>query len=184
MTRQAPDGARILTALAGLALTAVALAGCTSTFLLDGGTGVGPTAEVTGTPSAAPTTTAEPDPRPDYDCDNLLINRPGNYVIGDCGTVTVEGAGIDLAFASIATLVVRGDGADLVGEDLGDVAIEGQRNSIDALSIGALQIRGEGNTVIVESTIDTVVVNGNENVVSAADGVGTSVDNGLLNEID
>jgi len=184
MTRQAPDGARILPALAGLAATALLLAGCTSTFLVDGGSGAGPAPTTIDTPTAEPTETVAPDPRPDYDCDNLLINRPGNYVIGDCGTVTIEGAGIDLGFASIASLVVRGDGADLVGDDIGVAEIQGQRNSIDALSIGKLTIRGEGNTVVADATIDSVVVNGNENVVSAADGVGNSVDNGLLNEID
>ena len=172
--------------LLGIGLAAVLLAGCTSDFLLEGGGGAAPDPVESSTP---PTPTAtdeapEPDPADDLDCANLLIDRPGNYVVGDCGTVTLEGAGIRLTFTSIADLVIRGDGADVVGGDLGSVEIQGQGAEFTVLSIEDLVIRGEDNVVDVETTIDTVNVQGNGNVVSAGEGIQSPpVDNGLLNEI-
>lgn len=168
-------------ALAGLAVAALLLGGCTSDFLVEGGT-----AAPTGTAATPEPTESAPPPEPveEFDCDDVLIDRPGNYVLGDCGTVTLEGGGIDLAFTSIASLVIRGDGADVVGETLGTVELEGQRVDIEAIAIERLSIRGEENTVVVDTTIGTVVVNGNENVVSTGDGIEAPVvDNGLLNEI-
>lgn len=170
-------------ALVGVAVAALLLGGCTSDFLVDGGTAAPTPTETAATPG--PTESTPPaEPVEEFDCDNLLIDRPGNYVVGDCGTVTLEGGGIDLAFTSIATLVILGDGADVVGETLGTVELEGQRADIAANVIERLSIRGEENTVVVDTTIGTVVVNGNENVVSTGEGIESPVvDNGLLNEI-
>jgi len=180
--RQAQDSARRLPALAGLALVTVLLAGCSSAFLdADLGAGLEPVPTESATPGPEPT--AEPEPEPDFDCGDILLNRPGNYVLGECGTVTLEGAGIDLAFTSITTLVIRGDRADLVGGKLGSVEIQGQGNDIAAESVRALQIRGEGNSAVVDGAIGDVVVNGNDNVVTAGDGIRSVIDNGLLNEI-
>jgi hypothetical protein len=178
MTRSLPAPVGLL----GLGLAAVLLAGCTSDFLVEGGT-ADPVPTETTTPqpteSAAP-----PEPVDEYDCDDVLIDRPGNYVLGECGTVTIEGGGIDLAFTSIATLVISGDGADIVGETLGTLEIEGGRVDVSAISIDDLSIRGEQNTIVVDTTIGTVVVNGNENVVTTGEGITSPVvDNGLLNEI-
>ncbi|GHF23311.1 hypothetical protein [Pseudolysinimonas yzui] len=179
MTRSLPAPIALL----GLALSAVLLAGCTSAFLVDGGTAAPSPTATDATPeptkSAAP-----PEPAEEFDCDDVLIDRPGNYVVGVCGTVTLEGGGIDLSFTSIEMLIIRGDGADIVGETLGSVELEGQRADISAISIDDLSIRGEQNTVVVDTTIGTVVVNGNENVVSTGEGIEAPVvDNGLLNEI-
>ena len=169
--------------LLGIGLAAVLLAGCTSDFLAAGGAPA--PAETTTAPAPTPTEEApQPDPAEEFDCVNLLIDRPGNYVVGDCGTVTLEGSGIRLTFISIAELVIRGDGAEVVGEDLGSVEIQGQGTEFAVTSIGDLVIRGEDNVVVVDSTIDTVDVQGNGNVVSAGDGIQSPpVDNGLLNEI-
>lgn len=184
--RQAQAGARSLRApgaLLGLALTAVLLAGCTSSFLVDDGNGsAAPSPTLSATPE--PTESEEPKPEVEYDCDNVLIDRPGNYVLGECGTVTLKGGGIDLTVTSVATLVIQGDGADVVGETFGSIELEGQRADISAISIERLSIRGEQSTVVVETTIGVVVVNGNENVVSTGEGIESPViDNGLLNEI-
>ncbi len=184
--RRAQGGARppIVPALAGLAVAALVLAGCTSRFLGEAGTVPDPE------PTATESVTPEPDastppatPEPDYDCDDVVLNRPGNYVLGVCGSVTVEGSGIHVTFTSIATLVVRGTRADLLGTGLGSVEIEGQANEISVEELGSLRIRGEGNTVLADGRIGSVIVDGNENVVSAGDGVGSVIDNGLLNEI-
>jgi hypothetical protein len=169
-------------ALVGVAVAALLLGGCTSDFLGDGGTAAPSPTESAATPQ--PTETAPPEPVEEFDCDDVLIDRPGNYVLGECGTVTLEGGGIDLSFASIATLVIRGDGVDIVGEALGSVDLEGQRGDIAAISIENLSIRGEQNVVVVDATIGTVIVNGNENVVTTGEGIESPVvDNGLLNEI-
>lgn len=188
--RRVHDGraaARIRAAgLLGIGLVAVLLAGCTSDFLVDGGTGAPAPAETTAAPEPTPTDEApQPDPAEEFDCVNLLIDRPGNYVVGDCGTVTLEGAGIRLTFTSIADLIIRGDGADVVGDDLGSVEIQGQGADFSVVVIGDLVIRGADNVIVVESTIDTVEVQGNGNVVSTGEGIQSPpVDNGLLNEID
>jgi hypothetical protein len=169
-------------ALVGVAVAGLLLAGCTSAFLGDGGTAAPSPAETEATPQ--PTETTPPEPLEEFDCDDVLIDRPGNYVLGECGTVTLDGGGIDLTFSSIATLVIRGDGVDVVGEVLGSVDLEGQRADISAISIDDLAIRGEQNVVVVDTTIGTVIVNGNENVVTTGEGIESPVvDNGLLNEI-
>lgn len=167
-------------ALAGIAVAALLLAGCTSAFLVEGDAASEPAPTASATPAPDAST---PLSEPDYDCDHLLINRPGNYVVGECGAVTLEGAGIDLSFTSIATLVVRGDRADLVGGELGSVELQGEGNDISAESIDSLRLRGEGNTVLVGGAVGSVIVDGNENVVTAGEGVDSSIDNGLLNEI-
>jgi len=181
MTRSLPAPAALL----GLAVVALLLAGCTSSFLVAEGHGTAVQPEPIETDGVEQTAEedAQPDSVLDFDCDNVLIDRPGNYVLGDCGLVTIEGSGIDLTFSSIAELVIRGDGADLVGEQLGEVQIQGQRSDITVIGIGDLTIRGGRNTVVADGSIGTVVVHGNENVVNAADGIGSHVDNGLLNEI-
>jgi hypothetical protein len=180
--RQAQRGGRTTApALAGLAVAALVLTGCTSSFLADGPDAV-PEPSATSTPEPT-ASTPPPEPEPEYDCDDLLINRPGNYVLGECGSVTLEGTGIDLTFTSIATLVIRGDRADLLGGELGSIEINGQGNDISVETIRGLRIRGEGNTVLANGAIGSVVVDGNENVVTSGEGIDSVIDNGLLNEI-
>lgn len=169
-------------ALVGVVIAGLVLAGCTSDFLGDGGTAAPSPTQSPASPEPTESTPAEPVEQ--FDCDDVLIDQPGNYVLADCGTVTLEGAGIDLSFSSIANLVIRGDGVDIVGETLGSVELEGRRADISAVSIESLSIRGEQNTVVVDTTIGTVIVNGNENVVTTGEGIESPVvDNGLLNEI-
>ena len=186
MTPRLVSGRLRAVALAGIALAAVLLAGCTSDFLVDGSGAAPAPTDATATPE--PTATEEapkPEPAQDFDCVNLLIDRPGNYVIGDCGLVTLNGTGIRVSFISIAELVIRGDGAELDGESLGSVEINGQGAEISAFDIRDVVIRGDENVVVAESTIDTVEVQGNENVVTAGDGIlSPVVDNGRLNEFE
>src|SRR5690606_8739713 len=101
---------------------ATALAGCTSDFLLrEPGTPPSetpvPTAEPTDEPTAQPTGSPTASPTPTIPlpvfvaegCQDLRLNAPGRYVIGDCTTVTIEGNGISLRAARIGELVIRGD---------------------------------------------------------------------------
>lgn len=180
--RQALRSARwVALAPAGLAL--LLLAGCTSEFLGEGGA---PTAQPNPSPSetATATPTAEPtQPAAEFDCDGVLINRPGNYVLGECGTVTLEGDGIDLTLTSVANLVIRGDNADVVADRIGGVEIDGQGIEIAAITIRSVTIRGNQNVLTAEETIGTVRIDGNENIVTAGEGVGPTIDNGLLNEV-
>lgn len=183
MTLRQASGRPRAAGLLGIALVALLLPGCTSAFLTPGG--VGPVATETASPEPTPTADApEPDPSDEPDCVHLLIDRPGNYAIGECATVTLEGTGIHLAFGAIDQLVIRGDGSDVIGDTLGSVEIQGQGADVTAYSIDDLLIRGEDNIVVVESTIGAVNVQGNGNTVTATGGIQTPpVDNGLLNEI-
>jgi hypothetical protein len=171
-------------ALLAIGVVGVLLAGCTSNFLADG------PAEGTPSPSASsavpePTPTENPvDPADESDCVNLLLDRPGNYVIGDCDTVTINGTGIRLTFLTVGRLVLRGDGTDIAGETIGSLDIQGQAAEVTAFEIDELVIRGDDNVVTVDGVIGTVNVRGNGNVVTATDGIDAPVvDNGLNNEI-
>lgn len=169
--------------LLGIGIAAVLLAGCTSNFLAEGAEGPQPTPSTSTTPSPTPTEEA-PDPADESDCVNLLLDRPGNYVIGDCDTVTFNGSGIRLSFVSIGALILQGDGADVTGESLGSVEIQGQAAEISAFEIGDVVIRGDDNVVTVDGPVGTVNVRGNGNVVTATEGIDSPVvDNGLNNEI-
>jgi hypothetical protein len=180
-----PGSGRVRAAgLIGIGVAAVLLAGCTSNFLAEGADGGAPTPSAS-TAAPEPTPTDAPlDPADESDCVNLLLDRPGNYVIGDCDTVTLAGSGIRLAFVSIGALIIRGDGADVTGETLGSVEIEGQAAEISAFEIDDVVIRGDDNVVTVDGAIGTVNVRGNGNVVTAGEGIDAPVvDNGLNNEL-
>lgn len=173
---------RALLAPAGLVL--LVLAGCTSNFIVEGGNAGGaptPTATDTATPEPTETTPAEPEIQ--YECDNLLLNAPGNYYLGDCGTITLEGSGIDLVASSIAVLIVRGENADVVVDEIGRLELSGQGNTFEVRSITKVEIQGNGNVVTVEDAIGTLRIEGNENVVTA-DEIGSALVNGLLNEVE
>jgi len=180
--RQAQDSPRTLR-LAALAVAALLLTGCTSAFLSDGGSTAAPESTPPESSDPTPDATTPAEPEPDYDCDDIVLNRPGNYVLGACGSVTLEGTGIDLAFTSIATLVIRGDRADLVGGEVASLRIEGQGSDISVVAIGDLRIRGDGNTVLADGAIETVIVDGGSNVITSGSGVGSKIDNGIGNEI-
>lgn len=174
--------ARLL--LVPVAFAALLLAGCTSDFLVDGGGNAPVTAAPTPTASptdASPTPTATPSPTAQGDCGSLLLTRPGTYVIGDCDTVTIEGANIDVSFGAIQTLIVRGDGAELDGHSLADVDLSGQGNSIEVVTLGQLHIRGDENRISVEQTLHSVIVDGNGNTLAAGDGIDQKADNGIGN---
>ena len=172
--------ARTPVAVVSLALV-VLLTGCTGSFLVDGGGSATPMPSPTATPDATPT--PEPTPEPDYDCDGLVLNRPGAYVLGDCGSVTIEGTGIRVTVSSVAALVIRGDGNDVVVEQLGDLDLSGQDNEIVAAEGGHLIVRGDDNLIVVDGRIASVNVTGNENEVRSGLGIGAVSDNGLLNQI-
>lgn len=171
---------RLLAPVVGAAL-ALALAGCSSSVLLGVPQGDAPAAP-TATPSPAPESTAEPVV--DVGCDHVRITEPGNYLLGDCATVTLEGTGIDVTAAGIGQLLVRGDRLDVVAETIDDLRIEGQGNEIEAGTIDRVDLRGERNEITADDPIGVVTIDGNENVVASDGGVDTLIDNGLLNEVD
>lgn len=178
---------RALVPVLAAVLLAGGLAGCTSDFLVGGGE-----TEATSTPTPSPSPTdAAPTSGPGQaegeltpECDDILIDRPGNYVLGDCGTVMLVGSGIDLQFSRIDELVVRGDGARIAGDVILRLDLEGDRATVQATSLGAVTIDGGDNTVTAQDDISSLVIDGNDNTVTAPGGYHTTpVDNGLLNEI-
>lgn len=170
--------------LLGIGALGVLLAGCTSNFLAEGGDDGAPTPSAsTAAPAPTPTEDAV-DPADESDCVNLLLDRPGNYVIGDCDTVTINGTGIRLTFLTVGSLVLRGDGTDVSGETIGSLEIQGQAAEVSAFEIDELLIRGNDNVVTVDGVIGTVNLKGNGNVVTATEGIDAPVlDDGLNNEI-
>lgn len=175
-------------ALVSVALVGLLLTGCTSDFLAGGGGTAEPTAfpspSASADPTGTPTPSAEPTvPPQEYDCDGVVLDRPGHYVLGDCGEVTIEGTGVELIVSSIARLTIRGDDAEVAAGTLGTVEISGQDNEMVATMLAHLVIRGDGNEVDVEETITSANVSGNENEVRAGRGIGSVSDTGLLNEI-
>jgi len=115
-----------------------------------------------------------------------LVNQAGTdyLVTGNCETVTIEGAGIDVHVENTNALVVRGDGNDVEAAKLGSVLINGQDNEISAtetLAVAKIEIAGNGNDVSTLGTIDAVVLNGNENDIEYVGEIVSLSDNGSNN---
>ncbi|TBN57495.1 DUF3060 domain-containing protein [Glaciihabitans arcticus] len=126
-----------------------------------------------------------------YDCsgDDTTFNEPGvTYVVnGRCGVVTVEGEGISVGIARAERINIRGDDNEVTAGIVGSVLINGQGNEVDAGgddTITAVEIAGDGNRVSAVTMIESVVVNGNDNLTESQNGIGTVADNGTGNSTD
>ena len=140
---------RTLSAVVGITLL-LALAGCTADWLLgsDGSAGPSPTAseEPDPTPSATPSGSSGPI----EECaDDLVLNRPGTYLLGDCDTLTVEGAGIVVEAASVGHLILRGDDNEVrASGGIGSVIVSGNSNTVTSqTSIGTITESGQNNDI-------------------------------------
>ena len=166
-------------AAASIALfLSVSLAGCITVNL--------PSGEEQPAPGVTPG--SDDDSRTTIACTDgtALINQAGTdyLVTGDCETVTIEGAGIDVHVENTNALVVRGDGNDVEVAKLGSVLINGQDNEISAtetLAVAKIEIAGNQNDVSTLGTIDAVVLNGNENDIEYVGEIVTLSDNGSNN---
>jgi len=166
-------------ALAPVVLAALLLGGCTSNVL-----GQGAAPQPTPTPTESETPAPEPTAAPPlFACDNVLIEAPGSYVLGECGTVYVEGPGIHVSAATIVELVMRADGSRASVDRLDRLVLTGNTNEITAAVAGEVVIFGDDNSVVVDEEIGTVSVDGDMNLVVAGFGIGSVSDNGFENTI-
>lgn len=161
-----------------LAACALTLAGCV----------IVPPMGAPATP--APTTLEEPPPSEPtngdaLDCDGgfLLIDRPGDYRIGACDEVELNGTGIDLTTGDIGTLTIRGDDNDVTAASVGTLTIQGQDNDVDADRVGSVEIAGNDNDVDSRGDVGAVRLDGNENSVEYSGQVGAVDDRGHANEV-
>jgi len=120
--------------------------------------------------------------------DDVVLNTPGlNYVVqGDCRSVIVEGAGVEVQIESVGSLIVRGDNNDIEVGELGSVLINGQENEIEATSttdLAKIEISGNNNDLDTSGSIGTVVLNGNDNEVDYSGAVDKISDNGSNNRV-
>lgn len=164
-------------ALIALPLTLL-LAGCTplGTFLSEGPPQ--PEPGITAIPSATPS----PEPTTG-DCDDLVLNLPGEYHVGDCVRVTVEGKDVELKAGSIGTLVIRGDANDIDAGSVGSLDIQGNVNDVDTLDLGTVVLRGNYTDIGVHGSVSGIEVHGNDNEVVVDGDYGTVVDDGERNVV-
>jgi hypothetical protein len=143
---------RTLSAVVAVTLV-LAVAGCTADWLLG----------ADGSPPPSPTASEDPDPTPSAtpsgssgpieECaGDLVITRPGTYLLGDCDTLTLEGTGIVVEAASVGHLIVRGDDNELRASS----------------GIGSVTVSGNSNTVTSQTSIGTIVESGQDNNIGVA----------------
>lgn len=90
-------------------------------------------------------------------------------LVGDCPSVTVDGADVVLRMtgADVGALVLRGDRITIDAGALGSLEIGGQDNEVTAETVGSLAVRGDRNVVTAEGDMGSIFVSGNDNVVAA-----------------
>jgi hypothetical protein len=164
-----------------------ALSGCSPLSLFIFGNDATPKPTSGGSQVAAPTPdrTETPMPSAAPACPTKVISEAGSYSVGDCENLTVSGTGsITVTAGKIGTLTVTGNSLQVYAQSIKNIDLQGQLNTIQGDQIGVLSIAGDRNMITANGTIDTVLVNGNDNTVSAGGGFGASVqDNGQRNTI-
>ncbi len=98
---------------------------------------------------------------------NIALNQPsGHYTLtGQCGIVSIEGAGITATIESAKSVAINGDRNTVTGKSLALMSIQGQDNTVSATVIGSLAINGDRNSV-TSPAIGPKAVNGQGNTVS------------------
>jgi hypothetical protein len=118
-------------------------------------------------------------------CDGgaLRIDQPGQYRIGDCDELEIEGQDVEVIAGELGTVTIRGDRIELAAASIGSLDIGGQENEVDAASISSVQIAGDRNDVDSSGDIGAVTIGGNDNEVNYAGQVGTVDNRGDRNEV-
>lgn len=167
---------RSLTAIPLLGATALLLAGCVTV----------PVPVDRDTTDSSDPDVATPPTSEAIDCNGneMLINEPGTEVElrGDCPSVRIEGADIEVDGDTIGTLTLRGDRIDVEFDDVDDISIEGHDNSVEVNRGGDVTIRGDRNEVDADS-LGVVSISGFDNEIDADDIVSVE-DNGERNTIE
>lgn len=186
-------GIRVLWGAAAFAF-AVALSGCIAApqpvvtrLPTDGSASVAPTpspattSPVMAAPSPLPTTqpaptaTSSTSPLGDgvTDCGGRSITLAGSTgtfrIAGDCPDVRVEGNGVllEASSARVGKVVVSGDRIEMRFSDVAGVTVQGNDITTFAVSAGSVVIRGDRNRVDASGSIASVLLAGNDNVVTS-----------------
>lgn len=170
---------RLLRAIAVSAGILVSLSGCFFAFPFGSGP-VGQSRDGDGDRDAV-----RPGGTPAAVCvdDEARIAGEGDFEIGDCARVFVEGTDIDLDAGSIEVLEIRGDRIEVDVDSVGEVTMEGQDNTLDATDAASVTIRGDRNEVDVDGVVGSLEIGGNENEVDA-ERIDAIVDQGDRNRVD
>jgi hypothetical protein len=164
---------RRLIAVSALIASALAISGCISIVVRPAETGM-PSPGLTAAPLPGASMSPQPDDGP-LDCGGVAVDLSGDrmtfVVVGECPAVTVTGSDIEVDFvgADVGSLTIRGDRTVVTANAMAAAEIDGQDNVVDAVGLDSLTIRGDRNEVRSENGIDSVVVNGNGNVVRGGD---------------
>ncbi|MEO5921854.1 MAG: hypothetical protein ABIQ01_12005 [Pseudolysinimonas sp.] len=147
--------------IAALALT---LSACTpiGQFIGPGGPGAaGPTTSSSPTPS----TTPSPEPT-STDCDDAVFTEPGDYHVGDCVRLTVEGHDITVTAGSVGILIITGNANNVsAAGEVGSLTVEGNVNDVDTLDVSSVEIEGRFNQLGVHGSVERVAIDGDDNEV-------------------
>ncbi|MEQ1894203.1 MAG: protein kinase, partial [Planctomycetota bacterium] len=65
-----------------------------------------------------------------------VFTEPGDYFVGDCVRLTIDGNNIEVHAGEVGTLIIRGNGNVLSAGDVDRLRIEGSVNEVDALVVG------------------------------------------------
>lgn len=100
---------------------------------------------------------------------------------GYCASILVRGDGISIEAEGVGTLEIEGVGNIVNAMTLGPVSISGQGNAVTGDPIDTVTISGDGNSVISDSTVTGGSITGNDNKITAPDGIGAVTDDGVGN---
>lgn len=157
-----------------LVATALVLTGCVILPPVPGGGSA---------PTPIPGETLIPTDPDACDGGTLRLDQPGEYRIGDCDELVIEGQRIEVIAGALGAVTIRGDDNELDAGTIGSLEIQGQQNEVDAASLGSVDISGDRNDVDSTGDIGAVTLVGNDNEVNYAGQAGTLDDRGDRNEV-
>jgi len=168
-----------------------ALSGCSplSLFANWGASAPSPSAtrsaEAAPSPTASPSGVTHPTASPSAGCVDRVISLAGEYRIGDCENLTVEGSGIKVTADHLGTLTIRGDSLQVLAQTIRSLDVGGSLNNVQTNNdMGTILITGDRNMITCSASVTSVIVNGDDNTVRVEGGVDGAVqNNGQRNEI-
>ena len=98
----------------------------------------------------------------------LLVTTPGEYRIGSCDELTIEGRDIEVIADDVRALIIRGDDVEVDARSIDILKIQGQSNDVEAGDIDRIDLRGDDNDVDSSGDIGELTINGNSNDVDYA----------------
>jgi len=142
-------------------------------------------AEAAPSPTSTPSPIKHPTASPSAGCVDRVISLAGEYRIGDCENLTVEGSGIKVTAAHLGTLTIRGDSLQVLAQTIRSLDVDGSLNNVQTNNdMGTILITGDRNMITCNASVASVIVNGDDNTVRVEGGVDGAVqNNGQRNEI-